>query len=224
MIFSVEVIINKKRFSDREDLANALSHMAGAILALAGLVLMVVFSALKGTAVHIISSSVFGLSMLFLYTASSVAHWLPEGKRKDAFFTMDQVAIFILIAGTYTPLSLLALHGAVGWIVLSIEWSLALIGILRLIFRKNLFESGVGVLDIIIYVLMGWLIVIVSGPVLKSIPLMGYLWIIIGGLFYTLGVIFYRITKFRFHHLVWHLFVIGGTASHFVAIFFYVLQ
>ena len=220
----MEVIINKKRFSDREDLANALSHMAGAILALAGLVLMVVFSALKGTAVHIISSSVFGLSMLFLYTASSVAHWLPEGKRKDAFFTMDQVAIFILIAGTYTPLSLLALHGAVGWIVLSIEWSLALIGILRLIFRKNLFESGVGVLDIIIYVLMGWLIVIVSGPVLKSIPLMGYLWIIIGGLFYTLGVIFYRITKFRFHHLVWHLFVIGGTASHFVAIFFYVLQ
>jgi hemolysin III len=219
----VELILKEKRFSDREDLANALSHMAGAILALAGLVIMIVFASMKGTAVHIISSSVFGMSMLFLYTSSSVAHWLPEGKKKDAFFTLDQVAIFILIAGTYTPISLLALHGTVGWVVFGIEWTLALIGIFRLLFRKNVFESGVGILDIIIYILMGWLFIFVSGPVLKSIPFMGFLWIIIGGLFYSVGVIFYRVTRFRYHHLVWHLLVIGGTVSHFVAVFFYVL-
>jgi hemolysin III len=219
----VELIPNNKRFSDREDLANSLSHMAGAILALAGLVIMVVFSSRYGTAVHIVSSIVFGLSMIFLYTSSAVAHWLPEGKKKDAFFTLDQVAIFILIAGTYTPISLLALHGTVGWIVFGIEWCLAIIGIFRLLFRKNVFESGVGVLDIVIYILMGWLIVLVSGPVLKSIPFMGFLWIVVGGLFYSVGVIFYRITRFRYHHLVWHLLVMGGTVSHFVAIFFFVL-
>jgi hemolysin III len=213
----------KSRFSDKEDLANAISHSAGAVLSVVALILMVARSSLSGNVLHIISSFVFGISMIALYASSSIAHWLKEGKQKDTFFTMDQAAIFILIAGTYTPLSIIALEGAVGWTIFGIEWGLAMLGIFRLLSRKNTFESGVGMIDIIIYVAMGWLVLIVSGPVLKTVPLIGFLWIIIGGLFYSLGIIFFKILKFRFHHLIWHLFVIGGTASHFIAIYFYIL-
>jgi hemolysin III len=110
-----------------------------------------------------------------------------------------------------------------GWVILIIEWGLAFFGIFRLISRKNTFESGVGIIDILIYIGMGWLVVFVSGPVLKTIPTSGFIWILAGGLFYTIGVIFYKVAKFRFHHLIWHLFVIGGTVSHFIAIFFYIL-
>lgn len=219
----MDAVTTKQRFSDKEDLANAISHTTGAFLSVAALVLMVVYSAIRGDAWHVVSSAIFGFSMVFLYTSSSVAHWLPSGKRKDTFFTLDQLAIFILIAGTYTPLSLVALRGSLGWVVFGIEWGLAIFGIVRLLRRVNNFESGVGIIDILIYVVMGWLVVAVSGPVLKAIPLMGYIWIIIGGLFYTLGILFFKIAKFRYHHLIWHLLVIGGTASHFVAIFFYIL-
>jgi hemolysin III len=211
------------RFSDKEDLANAISHTVGAFLSLAALVLMVVYSSLRGNVWHIISSLVFGLSMIFLYSSSAIAHWLPAGKRKDTFFTLDQIAIFILIAGTYTPLSLIALQGLTGWIVFGIEWGLAAVGIFRLLSRNNDFESGVGIIDILIYIGMGWLVVTVSGPVLKTVPLSGFIWIITGGLFYTIGVVFFKIARFPFHHLVWHVLVIGGTISHFIAIFFYIL-
>jgi hemolysin III len=219
----VAITISGKRFSDKEDMANAISHSAGAIAALAGMIIMIVYSSMRGSPVHIICSAVFGFSMIFLYTSSSIAHWLPEGKRKDTFFTLDQAAIFILIAGTYTPLSLIALHGTLGWFIFSIEWGLALFGILRLLSRKNNFESGVGIIDILIYIGMGWLVVIVSVPVLKVVPVAGFIWIITGGLFYSIGVIFFKVAKFPFHHLVWHLLVIGGTLSHFIAIFFYIL-
>jgi hemolysin III len=208
---------------DREEIANIISHFAGTILSVAALVLMVVYSAIRGTALHIISSIVFGLSMIVLYASSTLAHWLPEGPRKERFFTFDQLVIFILIAGTYTPLALVALHGRSGWIVLGIEWGLALVGIFRNLKRINDPQSGVDLLDIILYVGMGWLVVFVAGPVLAKITLSGFLWIVTGGLFYSIGIVFFRVTRFRYHHLVWHLFVLAGTASHFIAIFFYIL-
>jgi len=207
----------------REELANVISHLAGIILSVAALVLMVIFTAMRGTALHVISSIVFGLSMIVLYTSSTLAHWLPEGPRKEKLFTFDQLAIFILIAGTYTPLALVALQGALGWIVFGIEWGLALVGIIRNLRRINDPESGVNLFDIFLYAGMGWLIVFVAGAVLHSVSLMGFLWIIIGGLCYTLGIVFFKVTRFRYHHLVWHLLVLAGTASHFIAIFFYIL-
>jgi hemolysin III len=219
----MEMSVSDKRFSNREDLANALSHLTGALLSVAALVLMVVLSFQRGSFLHMVCSVVFGFSMIFLYTSSSVAHWLPEGKLKDSFFTLDQIAIFVLIAGTYTPLSLIALNGKLGWAIFGIEWGLALIGILRLIGRNNKFETGVALFDIFIYVGMGWLVFLVSGQVLKAIPLLGFIWIVIGGLFYTIGILFFRIARFRFHHLIWHMMVIGGTVSHFIAVFFYIL-
>jgi hemolysin III len=219
MVASVKI----KRFSDSEELANAVSHLIGAIFSVAALVIMVLFSAIRGNAWHIVSSAIFGASMVVLYMSSSLAHWLPSGKRKDAFFTLDQVAIFILIAGTYTPLSLIALRGVVGWLVFAIEWGFAVIGITRLLTRKNSYNSGVKLIDILLYTGMGWLVVFVAGSVLDAVPVAGFLWIIVGGLFYTLGIIFYKVAKFPFHHLVWHILVIGGTISHFIAIFFYIL-
>ncbi len=220
----MESVTEKRRFSESEDIANALSHFAGAVLSVGALILMVVWSSLRGNGWYILSSAVFGLSMVILYTSSATAHWLKEGNLKNIFFTLDQIAIFILIAGTYTPLSLIALHGTTGWVIFGIEWGLAIIGIIRLLKRRNKFESGVGFIDILIYIGMGWLVLVVSGTVLKTVPVMGFIWILTGGLFYTFGVIFFKIARFRFHHLVWHLMVIGGTLSHFIAIFFYVLR
>ena len=211
------------RFSNCEDMANALSHLGGTLLSVAALVLMVVFSSIRGDARQIIGSSVFGTSLILLYLSSTIAHWLPAGNNKDRFFVFDQAAIFILIAGTYTPLALIALRGPLGWVIFGIEWGLAIIGIIRLIQRTARFDDGVGLTDIVIYVLMGWLVVFISGPVLRSVPLMVYLWIVFGGLFYTVGIIFFKFTKFRYHHLVWHLMVLGGSVSHFTAIFFYII-
>jgi hemolysin III len=219
MVTSADIV----QVRDREDIANAISHFTGAILSVAALIVMVVFSAVKGNAWHVISSIVFGFSMIFLYLSSAIAHWLPEGKKKNRFFTFDQAAIFILIAGTYTPLALIALHGMTGWVLFGIEWGLAATGILRLLRRKTGVDNEVGNTDILIYAFMGWLVVIVTGEVLRSIPVMGFLWIIIGGLFYTVGIIFFKFTRFSYHHLVWHIMVIGGTASHFTAVFFYIL-
>jgi hemolysin III len=212
-----------RRVRDREDLANAISHFTGALLSVAALIVMVVFTTIRGNIWHIISSIVFGFAMIFLYLSSAIAHWLPEGRNKNTFFILDQAAIFILIAGTYTPLTLLALRGTTGWILFGLEWGLAVVGILRLLRRTTRFEVGVRIIDILIYIIMGWLVVIVARTVLRSVPLMGFVWIIIGGLFYTIGIIFFKFTRFKYHHLVWHLMVIGGTASHFTAIFFYIL-
>jgi hemolysin III len=219
----MEKSVQKSRFSSGEDLANALSHFFGALLSVAALVLMVVFAALHGNAWDIISCSVFGISMIFLYTSSTIAHWLPEGRTKDSFFAVDQAAIFILIAGTYTPLSLIALRGPLGWVLFGVEWGLALFGIVRLVLRTNRFESGVAFLDIILYAGMGWIVVFLAGAVLRNVPPMGFIWIVLGGLSYTLGILFFKVAKFRYHHLVWHLMVIGGSLCHFTAIFFYIL-
>ena len=211
------------RFSHGEELANSISHLIGALLATAGLVLMVVFSALKGSAWHVVSSSVFGSTMVILYISSTLNHWLKPGKSKEFFFTFDQIAIFMLIAGTYTPLTLVVLHGPFGWTIFGIEWGLALTGTIIRIARPAKFDKGVNLFFILTYAIMGWMIIIAIFHVIKVLPLMGVLWILIGGACYTLGILFYKVMKFRFHHLIWHLFVIAGSISHFFAIFFYVI-
>ena len=185
---------------------------------------MIIFSSIHGNAWHIVSCSVFGVSMIFLYSSSTIAHWLPEGKTKDSFFAVDQSAIFFMIAGTYTPLSLVVLRGPLGWVLFGVEWGLALFGIIRVTARTNRFQSGVAVIDILLYAGMGWIVVFLAGSVLKNMPVPGFIWIVAGGLFYTLGILFFKVIKFRYHHLVWHLMVIGGSVCHFTAIFFYMIM
>ncbi len=212
-----------KRFTYAEELANAISHLIGTLLAIAGLVLMVVFSAIHGNAWHVVSTSVFGSTMTILYLSSTLNHWLPPGRGKEFFFNFDQIAIFLLIAGTYTPITLIALHGTLGWVIFGLEWGLAIIGISLKILKPNKFESGVNIFNIILYLIMGWMILIALAQVIRILPFMGIMWIMTGAFFYTSGVLFFKLAKFKFHHLIWHLFVIAGSISHFFAIFFYII-
>lgn len=211
------------RYSKNEELANALSHAAGTFLALIGLILLVVKASQTGGAWHVVSAAIFGGSMVLLYFSSTLTHWLPAGKAKDLFFTFDQIAIFLLIAGTYTPLTLLALHGPIGWVIFGLEWGLAALGITIKLAKPTQFNSGVNLFYILLYAAMGWMLLIAIVPTYQAISTQGVFWILGGGLCYTLGIFFYRKAKFNYHHLVWHLLVIAGTACHFVGIYYYIL-
>ena len=212
-----------KRFSHSEELANALSHLTGAVLSAAGLVLMVVYSTLNGNAWHVVSTSIFGGSMLILYTSSTFNHWLKPGRGKEFFFNFDQVAIFLLIAGTYTPLTLVLIRSGLGWTIFGLEWGLAIFGISIKLMRPTAFESGVNYFFIFLYALMGWMLLIGIGSIARAISPKGLAWIFIGGACYTLGILFYKKIQFPYHHLVWHLFVIAGSISHFFAIFYHII-
>jgi len=211
------------RYTPNEEAANALSHFIAALLAIVALVLMVVKASRTGTGWHIVSSAIFGTTMILLFLSSTMTHWLKPGRAKDVFFTLDQITIFTLIAGTYTPFTLLALHGTVGWVIFGVEWGLAAMGIIIKLARPTRFNQGVNLFYILLYAAMGWMVLIVLVPLFKSIPVMGVLWILIGGLCYTVGIYFFRKARFNHHHLVWHLLVIAGAVSHFIAVFYYVL-
>ena len=214
----------KEKFTRGEETANAISHLAGALLGVAALVLMVVYSARVGTAWHIVSTAIFGATLVILYLSSMFTHWLPAGRTKEFFFTVDQIAIFMLIAGTYTPLALISLHGPFGWVIFGIEWGLAVIGIVLKLIKPVKYNTGVGLFNIILYASMGWLVLIALVPLIRKLPLMGWMWILIGGLFYSAGIWFFRVARFRYAHLVWHLMVLAGSISHFIAVFFYIIE
>ena len=215
--------INKNKYTKSEELANAISHLAGAALATAGLVLMIVFSAIRGDVWHIVSTSVFGATLVILYLSSGLMHALKEGKAKNLFLTFDRIAIFLLIAGTYTPLTLVVLRGPMGWTLFGLEWGIAVTGIILTFTNLAKPDRRVNYLFVAMYVIMGWLLIIAIVPITRSLSLMGVLWILIGGICYSVGVFFYTKGKFRYHHLVWHLLVIAGSISHFFAIFFYII-
>ena len=161
--------------------------------------------------------------MVLLYFSSAVAHGLPSGKSKQVFFIIDQIAIFLLIAGTYTPLALIALHGTFGWVLFGLQWGMAITGIILKLVKPNKLEAGVDIFGIVIYALMGWMVLIAIVPLIKTLPFMALLWILIGGLCYTFGIIFYSKAKFKYAHLVWHMMVLAGSISHFFAIYFYII-
>jgi len=211
------------RYTKDEERANAISHLIGTLMAIVGTVLLLIKAVQLGTGWHIVSSAIFGASMIILYFSSTMTHWLKPGKAKEVFFTLDQVAIFFLIAGTYTPLTLVALHGPIGWVIFGLEWGLAAIGITIRLVKTGKFNSGVNLFYILLYAAMGWMLLIAIVPTFKSLPLMGVLWILIGGLCYTIGIYFYKKAQFNQHHLVWHLLVIAGTLSHFIGIYYYIL-
>ncbi len=213
----------QRLYRKSEEVANAISHLGGALLSTAGLVLMIVFSALRGNAWHIVTTSIYGATLILLYFSSGMAHALKEGKAKELFFVFDKISIFLLIAGTYTPLSLVILHGAFGWVIFGLEWGMAIAGIVLTFTRVAKSDSRVNYIFLALYVAMGWLMVIAIVPIFNSMPLAGGLLILGGGLCYTIGIIFYAKLQFLYHHLVWHLFVVAGSLLHFLAIFHYVI-
>ncbi len=213
------------RFTKGEEISNAISHGMGWVFSIVATVLMVVVSARHSSAIAIVSSAVFGASMINLYMSSTMNHSLRSGTRaKDFFHNYDQVAIYLLIAGTYTPISLVALNGGWGWTMFGLQWGLALAGIIVKLCLPNKFEKGVNIFTVISFVLMGWMLVFFLVPMFRNISSTGLWLIFIGGACYTLGVIFFKLEgKVPYTHLIWHLMVIGGTVCHWCAIQFCIL-
>jgi len=207
------------KYSVGEELANSLTHGLGFILALAGLTILVVFAALYGNARHIVACSIYGAMLVILYTASTLYHSLTSPRAKAFFQVIDHAAIFLLIAGTYTPFTLVTLRGGWGWSLFGVIWGFAILGILLQVTALR----QVTWLMLILYTSMGWIVVIALKPLLAALATGGLVFLILGGLMYTLGIIFYVRKSIRFSHAVWHLFVLAGSILHFFAILFFVI-
>jgi len=208
-----------REYTFGEELANSITHGIGALLSVAGLVVLVILAVMHGTVWHVVSCSIYGASLIALYSASTLYHSFPQPHIKRILRIFDHASIYFLIAGTYTPFMLVNLRGPWGWTLFGLIWGLALCGVIFKIFFTGRFPK----LSTVIYVLMGWLAVIAVKPMIELIPLGGLLLIAAGGIAYTSGVIFYVMHRMVYHHAVWHLFVLAGSALHFFAVLFYVI-
>lgn len=200
-----------------EEIANSISHGVGLLAAIVAVPFLIITAVRRGDAADIVGASVFAATMVLLYLASTVYHALPRNKAKRVFRLFDHMAIFLLIAGTYTPFTLGALRGGWGWTLFGLVWSLALLGILL----KAVSRIRYHWLSTCLYIGMGWLALIAVRPLFLHVPLPGLLWLVAGGLAYTLGVAFFAAHRVRYAHFVWHLFVLTGTSCHFFAVLWY---
>lgn len=201
-----------------DEVLNTVTHLIGAALALAGLVALVVSSSLKGDVWRIVSFSVYGATLFLLYLSSSLYHG-ATGRAKKILRIFDHQSIYLLIAGTYTPFTLVTLRGPWGWSLFGVVWGLAVFGVVL----DAIHNRGRRIPQLVIYILMGWLILIALGPLLRALPPWGFAWLASGGLLYTSGVAFYLMDRrFPYFHGVWHLFVLGGSLCHYFAVLFYI--
>ncbi|MHA7768071.1 PAQR family membrane homeostasis protein TrhA [Bacillus atrophaeus] len=207
-------------FTINEEIANAVTHGLGVLLSIPAIVYLVIFSANYGTVWDIVSFSVFGVSMLLLYLSSTLLHSIQHKKTKDILEIIDHSAIYVLIAGTYTPFLLGPLKGTLGFTMLIIVWSLALGGIVFKIFFVKRFI----IVSTLVYLLMGWLMIIAVKPLYASLTGAGFGLLLLGGILYSLGTIFYIWRKIPFHHAIWHSFVLGGSAAMFFCVLFYCVK
>lgn len=203
-----------EHFTLGEEIANGITHGIGALLSIAGLVVLVVLAVLYGTTWHIVSFSIFGASLIVLYTASTLYHSIQVPKARPILRIIDHSSIFLLIAGTYTPFLLTALRGPWGWTLFGVVWGIAILGIIFKIF----FIGKLEVLSTLAYLGMGWLCVVAIKQLLVTMPPYGVAWLVAGGIVYTVGVLFYAIKKIPYNHAIWHLFVLGGSLCHFFAV------
>jgi len=209
----------KRRYTPRQEFANVLPHGAGSILLAAAVALLIVFACLKGNAWHIVSFSVYGGTLLLLYMVSTLYHYLRSPKAKKVFEVLDHSAIFLLIAGTYTPFLLVPLNGPWGWSLFGVVWGLSLLGIIYKVFftgRHRAFSTS-------LYIGLGLLVLIALKPLLQSLPIGGLVFLALGGLCYIGGTYFYHGERLVYSHAIWHLFVLAGSLLHYFAILFYVL-
>jgi hemolysin III len=210
-------MVNTYTYSRREEIVNAITHGIGALLSVAALVLLIVFSSLYSSPWHVVSFTIYGATMLILFVSSTLVHSFPEGKVKDLFEIFDHSSIYLFIAGTYTPFLFVIIRGVLGWSLFGIIWGIAIAGVIFKAFftKKFLFLSTV------FYIAMGWLIVIAWNPLTAALPSGGLIMLILGGALYTLGTIFYVWRAFPYHHAIWHLFVLAGAIMHFFAVILY---
>jgi len=208
-----------KYYSPLEEHINVISHAIGLILSLIALPLLVARASIHGSAWHLASAAIFGASLIVLYTASTCYHSSKNPDSRARLRIIDHASIYVLIAGTYTPLTLITLNGAIGWSIFAISWGLALSGIVLKLFFTGRFQ----LISTLMYVFMGWIIVFAIKPLITNLSTEGLFWLVAGGLAYTVGAIIYSIRKLAFTHAVFHVFVLLGSACHFVSVYFYVL-
>jgi hemolysin III len=206
-------------YSNREELANSLTHGLGVALSIAGLVLMVVFSSRFGDAWHVVSTAVFGATLVLLYTSSTLYHSFRGERIKQVLQKIDHAAIFLLIAGSYTPFVLVTLRGPWGWSLFGVVWGLAIVGVALKFWHAGRFR----LVSTLIYIGMGWLVLVAFKPLSAALPAGGLRLLIAGGLCYTGGAAFYLWKSLPYQHALWHLFVMAGSACHWAAVFFHVV-
>ncbi|GGG50426.1 PAQR family membrane homeostasis protein TrhA [Bizionia arctica] len=211
-------IKNKSTQTLFEERLNSLTHGIGALMGIAALILLVIFNSNK-TDWSLFSVVVYGLSIIILFSSSTLYHAVQSEKQKHYFRIIDHISIYLLIAGTYTPVALIALEQSKGWPIFWVVWGIALLGLVLKIFFTGRFE----VFSVMLYLIMGWLIVMDFSNLSEYIGSNGTLLLFAGGLFYTLGIIFYAVHRIPFNHVIWHLFVLGGAICHFLLVFFYVI-
>ena len=206
-------------YEPKEEKLNVISHGIGLVLSIVALVLLVVYSSIYGSVWHIISFSIYGASLVLLYAASTFYHYVQNPKLRYKLNIFDHASIYVLIAGTYTPFTLVVLNGWVGWTIFGISWGLAIFGVIFKLFYIGKYDK----ISTIAYVLMGWVVIFAIKPLISNLPIEGLMWLLAGGVFYTIGAILYSIKKIKYNHAIFHIFVLLGSFSHFIAVFFYVL-
>ena len=203
-----------------EVIANSVTHGIGAMLSAIGLIALILMATTRGGLRLITSVTVYGMTLCLLYTISTLYHAVRAPGPRRVFRILDHASIYLLIAGTYTPFSLIVLRGGWGWTLFGVVWAIAVLGIVFKAFATGRFEA----LSSTLYILMGWLVVIAIKPLLLTLPLSGFIWLMAGGVFYTGGVAFYAKDRIPYFHFIWHLFVLGGSICHFVAVMQYVVR
>ncbi|MDD9892039.1 MAG: hemolysin III family protein [Gammaproteobacteria bacterium] len=211
--------IRASLYSLKEEVANSVTHGLGAVASIVGLAVLVGFAAVNGDAQDVTAVSIFGASMILLYTSSTLYHSVPHDGARAVFKVMDHASIYLLIAGTYTPYTLISLRGEQGWELFAIIWTLAAVGVVFKLFFTGKFDK----LSTVIYLAMGWLVVFYGKSVMEAVPAGGMWLLLAGGLSYTVGVVFYVWDKLPFNHAIWHVFVLGGTVCHYLSILLYVV-
>ncbi|MCB0458655.1 MAG: hemolysin III family protein [Flavobacteriaceae bacterium] len=207
-------------YNSTEEKLNVITHFIGLLLSIAALVLLIVHASYNGNARHIVSFTIFGASLILLYSASTIYHYVQKPELRRKLNILDHASIYVLIAGTYTPFTLVTLKGALGWTIFGITWGIALIGIFFKLFYTGRFDK----ISTIAYVAMGWIIIFAIKPLIDTLPINGLYWLFAGGIFYTLGAVLYSIKKVPYNHAIFHVFVLLGSFSHFMAVYFYVLK
>ncbi len=209
-----------KRYSLGEEIFNSVSHGIGGGLSIAGTVILIVFAAIYSNAWGVVSSAIYGASLIILYTMSTLYHAITNRKAKAFFRIMDHNTIFFLIAGTYTPITLVPLRGALGWVLFGIIWAAAILGIVLNSINLEKFRKP----SVVCYILMGWAVVFAVKPMLERVNKLSLLFLLIGGLFYTVGIIFYVMKKKKYFHSIWHLFTVAGSVFHWFSILFIMIR
>lgn len=207
-------------YTTGEEIFNSVTHGVGAIFGALGAAYMIVFTALNCDAWAIVSASIYGASLIVLYTMSTLYHALTNKTAKKVFRVFDHSTIFLLIAGTYTPYALVTLHGTMGWIIFGIVWGSAVIGITLNGISVERFKK----ISLILYIASGWAAILAMKPIIDNLDMSGLLLMLLGGVFYTGGIVFYKLKRIKYFHSIWHIFVLAGSVAHYFSILFYVYQ